>query len=266
MNSRIARISVLVAFALPVFAESPQPTTYASYSGNAFDLDTEKLVYAEVHQLVLEGDEVLERWVSYRCPNGRAFARKRVQRSRLPAVPSFTLDDRRLDYSEGLEVGSDKVEVYVREAGEKAVEREALAEVPPNLVADAGFDVFVRDNWDALVAGETVRFDFLVPSRLDFLGFKVRQTGEGQIYERPARTFRLALGGVIGLLVSGIDVSYDADSRAILRFSGLSNVRDPEGDNYVVRIDFPPEARKVESGPDAMVAAREEELVSSCEA
>lgn len=268
MTFQLVRTSLVIAASLLGVAhaqESPTPT-YASYSGSAFDLDTEKLVYTEHHQLALNGEEVLERWVSYRCPDGKAFARKRVLRTRLPAVPSFELEDWRLDYSEGLEVGADEVAVYVREAGEEATEREVLEEVPPQLVADAGFDAFVRENWDALVAGETVRFDFLVPSRLDYLGFKVRHTGDDTIDGRPARTFRLALGGLLGLIVSGIDVSYDADTRTILRFSGLSNVRNAEGDNYVVRIDFPPDARRPESGPEAMEAARTEALVRSCEA
>ena len=264
---RLVIAPLLTLLSLGATAQSAiQPTDWASYSGSAFDADTNKLVYTEVHQLALAADEVLERWVSYRCPNGRAFARKRVQRSRLPAVPSFALEDRRLDYSEGLEVGSDKVAVFVREAGNKATIREVLEDVPSNLVADAGFDVFVRDQWDALVAGETVRFEFLVPSRLDFLGFKVRQTGEDTIDGRAVRTFRLALGGVLGLVVSGIDVTYDAESRTLLRFSGLSNVRGPDGDNYVVRIDFSPAARKAEDGREALDAARTEELVSSCEA
>lgn len=239
-------------------------TTYLTYSGSAFDLDNEALVYTEVHYLALAGERVRERLVLYRCPNGAAFARKRVQDSPLPAVPQFELEDRRLNYSEGLKIDTDKVEVYVREPDETEVKREVLAKVPADLVADAGFDVLVRENWDSLVAGETVRFQFLVPSRLDYLGFKVSMIDQAQIDGKAARTFRLALGGVLGLVVSGIDVSYDATSRTILRFSGLSNVRDPEGENYVVRIDFPPAKRQPVPGKEAMEAARAEELVRSC--
>ena len=78
------------------------------------------------------------------------------------------------------------------------------------------------------------------------------------------RVFRLALGGLLGLVVSGIDVSYDADNRMLMRFSGLTNVRDPDGENYVARIDFPPDERRNEAGADALEAARSATLVSAC--
>jgi hypothetical protein len=156
------------------------------------------------------------------------------------------------------------VQVFVQEAAEKSMERETLREVPPDLVGDAGFDSFVRDHWEQLVAGETLRFNFLVPSRLGYLAFKVRQIGEERIGDRPVRVFRLALGGLLGLVVSGIDVAYDSESRILMRFEGLSNVRDAEGDNYVARIDFPADARRSEPGPDALEAARSVTLATAC--
>jgi len=147
-----------------------------------------------------------------------------------------------------------------------AAATEALDELPADLVGDAGFDRFVIDHWQKLLAGETVHFHFLVPSRLDYLGFKVRHLGREQIGGRSAEVFRLALGGLLGLIVSGIDVAYEAESRILLRFEGLSNVRDPEGDNYVARIEFPLDARRVEPDASALEAARSVPLVSACAA
>ena len=71
---------------------------------------------------------------------------------------------------------------------------------------------------------------------------------------------------MLGLVVSGIDVSYDAQSRVLMRFQGLTNVRDPGGDNYVARIDFPSDARRAEPGPEALEAARTVALATSCAA
>jgi len=239
---------------------------YLSYAGQAFDIDSGDKIYGEVHQVKSVDGQPLERIVTYRCPNGAAFARKRVQRSRLASAPQFSMEDHRLDYDEGLEVSNDDLVVYVRGVGDTQRKSEILAELPDDLVADAGFDVFVLDRWERLVAGETVHFHFLVPSRLEYMNFKVKQVREERIGEREARTFRLALGGLLGLIVSGIDVSYDAETRTILQFSGLSNVRDPDGKNYVVRLDFPPAERIEQSGPAAFDAAGQEALVKTCTA
>lgn len=240
---------------------------YLSYDGTAVDVDDGSVLYRESHYLVQEGAQVLERLVLYRCADGTPFARKRVvPAGPTPWLPAFDMTDARLGYREGASVDGDGVEVFVQEPGEPALEQEALEEVPTDLVGDAGFDRFVQDNWQKLLAGETVHFHFLVPSRLDYMGFKVRHLGHERIGDRPVEVFRLALGGLLGLIVSGIDVAYEADSRILMRFEGLSNVRDPEGDNYVARIEFPLAARKVEADASALEAARSVPLASACAA
>ena len=239
--------------------------SYLSYDGTAVEPEDGSVLYRESHYVAMQGSRVLERLVLYRCADGTPFARKRVADSpRLPWLPEFELTDARLGYVEGASASGDAVQVFVREPGEAETEREALDEVPQDLVGDAGFDRFVQDNWQKLLSGETVHFHFLVPSRLDYLGFKVRHLGREQIGETPVEVFRLALGGLLGLIVSGIDVAYAADDRVLMRFEGLTNVRDPEGDNYVARIDFPLSARRVETSPEALESARSVPLASAC--
>jgi hypothetical protein len=244
---------------------TPAARSWMSYDGTAVDADDGRVLYHESHFVALEGERVAERLVLYRCADGTPFARKRVAPLfDSPWLPEFDMTDARLGYREGVDADGTSVQVFVQEAAEKSMERETLREVPPDLVGDAGFDSFVRDHWEQLVAGETLRFNFLVPSRLGYLAFKVRQIGEERIGDRPVRVFRLALGGLLGLVVSGIDVAYDSESRILMRFEGLSNVRDAEGDNYVARIDFPADARRSEPGPDALEAARSVTLATAC--
>ena len=51
--------------------------------------------------------------------------------------------------------------------------------------------------------------------------------------------FRLELGRRFGFLLPHIDVRYDAQTRALRRYVGLSNLRDARGDNFKASIDFP---------------------------
>jgi hypothetical protein len=263
--------SLLVAMAFittTAAAESlPGARHYMSYDGTAFDKDDGQVLYRESHFLAMEGGAVRERLVLYRCADGTPFARKRVENAfASPWLPEFDMVDARLGYREGFSAKGQTPEVYVQEIGEDQPEREILDQIPQDLVGDAGFDGFVQDHWDELVAGETMHFKFLVPSRLDYMNFKVRQVREDRIDDRPVRVFRLALGGLLGLIVSGIDVSYDSQSRMLMRFEGLSNVRDADGDNYVARIDFPPEARREELSNESFETARNMQLASSCAA
>jgi hypothetical protein len=243
----------------------PAARSWMSYDGTAVDAEVGRVLYRESHFVAMEGERVSERLVLYRCADGTPFARKRVTPLfDSPWLPEFDMSDARLGYREGVAANGQSVQVFVQKAGKQSVERETLAKRPPDLVGDAGFDSFVRDNWEKLIAGETLRLNFLVPSRLGYLAFKVRQIGEERIGDRPVRVFRLALSGLLGLIASGIDVAYDADSRILMRFQGLSNVRDAEGENYVARIDFPIDARRDEPGPEALEAARTVTLATAC--
>ena len=69
--------------------------------------------------------------------------------------------------------------------------------------------------------------------------------------------FRLKLDGLLGLVAPSIDVSYGQASQRLLRFQGLSNLRDDAGKQQLVaRIDFPkPAAASDESRWLAAAAA-----------
>lgn len=243
----------------------PIPPAYLRYEGTAYDRDSAAVLYRESHYVEYAGERVVERLVLYRCPDGAPFARKRVAGEfGTPWLPDFEMVDQRLGYREGLDGDREQLSVFVQEDAEAEVERAPIDEVPVDLVADAGFDAFVRDNWEALSKGDPLSFHFLVPSRLDYMSFKVKLLRDEELEGRPVRVFRLALGGLLGLIVPGIDVTYDRDQRLLMRFEGLTNVRDAEGDNYVARIDFPITSRVSESTSTALDAAREAPLVSAC--
>jgi hypothetical protein len=46
----------------------------------------------------------------------------------------------------------------------------------------------------------------------------------------------------VRMFVPPVTVSYDADTRRLRRYEGVSNIRNRDGENYSVRIEFPREA------------------------
>lgn len=232
------------------------------YEGTAYDLDEQRVLYRESHFLSQAADGGGERVVLYRCPDGSPFARKRVVYGGSAVAPSFEMEDARLGYREGVRGDGAAREVFVqRESGED--ERRGPLPDAKGLVADAGFDGFVQANWDALARGETVRFPFLVPSRLDYFNFKVRKEREEEVDGVPASVIRLALGSWWAFLLPHIDVVYSNEDRQLLRFEGLTNVRDAEGENYTARIEFPRDSRRPLAAAE-LAAALAAPLVVAC--
>lgn len=200
----------------------------------ASDLDDGAPLYREEHLVRRVDGDPAERLVLYRCLDGVAFARKRVRYADAPTAPSFLLEDARSGYREGAE----RTTAGTRVAWTAPGEAEAAALLPPGpLVADAGFDEWVRASWVPLTEGRTRSMQFLVPSRLRTYRFDVAPVGAD---DPSLRAFRLRLGGWFGWLLPSIEVAYDAETRRLVRFEGLSNLRDDAGDRPLkVRIEFP---------------------------
>jgi hypothetical protein len=246
-----------VAAQVPVTPAAPDG--YLAYTGTATLRHAPRFVYGERHVLEYRGGSLVARVVLYTCADGAPFARKIVDYVDRVA-PDFELDDASHGLREGVRSAAGGRAVFFRQSSGEA---ERSAPVPaispglanPGLVIDAGFDEFVRGNWTRLLAGESLRMHFLVPSRLQAIDFQVQHLRSEVSDGRPAEIFRLTLSGFWGWILPSIDVTYGADDRVLLRYDGLSDLRDGSNDNYKVLIRFPSTDRRSSSAA-AMQAAR----------
>lgn len=263
-ESRAARVAAVVFGAVALFVSARVGATDLRVTGLARDPRSQQLLYVESHYIHNAGQNGEQRVVLYRCGiDGPAFARKELQYGPTREIPEFTLTDARTGYQEGLRRAERGLRVFQRPAN-GAPPRDVPIDATGMLVADAGFDAFVRAQWNELEAGRTVRFSFLVPSKLDALPFKISKHAETQIEGVPASVIRLALSGVLGWVVPNIDVTYRKSDRMLLRYEGVTNMRDVKGANLVARIDFPNTERR-ETTVD-LAAVRAEPLTSRCPA
>ena len=241
----LGKLLCLVGFVLAAASVSAQETLRFE-EGIARDPTSQVELYREQHWIRSQSGQTSERLVLYRCPDGTAFARKRLDYRSSGIAPQFRFEDRRFGYLEGLRQGSIP-EVFVRKTTDAPMQSNALAAT--GLVADAGFDEFIRSRWSALVAGAAVPFAFAVPSRLESLDFSLRKVGQARVDDETAWVFRLRLGGWLGWLAPHIDVYYGQQSRRLLRFEGLSNLRDDSGENpLLAQIDFAMPAQPANEG------------------
>lgn len=248
----------------PTAPTNPGPELqFKGYEGLAYELSSGKMLYKETHYIKYVKAAVAERVVLYRCPNNEPFGRKELVMKKSPLIPEFTFNDGRTGHAEGLKSNGAKLAISFRQNGKKSLKTEQI-DVTAAMVADAGFDEFIRLNWTSLRAGTSAPLNFIVPSQLDYLGFKVKYLRAVVLDKKPASVFKLAPSGVLSLFTSGLDVTYLDEDRSLRRFAGLSNIRDLGGENYEVKIDFPLNLRQVYADQAAMQAARSVTLVPRC--
>lgn len=252
MRASLAACSLLVA--------SHGLAADSVFTGYARDPATDAVLYVESHAVTDVGTARERRIVVYRCADGRPFARKDLDYSADRLAPAFRFEDSRSGHSEGLTRAASGMEVFARAGRDAPLRRESMDGM--GLVADAGFDEFVRARWDELEAGKPVEAPFLVPSRLDSLPFRMRKIGEVQIEGETVSVIRLSLAGLLRFFLPDIDVSYRKRDRALMRYRGMTNIRDENGKLLEARIDFPGAERR-EAAVD-LAALRAQPLVATC--
>ncbi|MDH3255667.1 MAG: hypothetical protein OEM62_11790 [Acidobacteriota bacterium] len=230
---------LIAACAALLFAGSPLAAlteTRASYSATAFALDTDEVLYVEEHTEHWSDGRLTKREVRYEDPEGRLIAEKQLHYGANPEAPSFEMEDVRIGLREGAEVDSDTVVLFSGPAVER--DRRRSVDRPENAVVDAGFDAFMRENFDAVAAGERIEFDFAVPAARRFFRFELVPQGEQS--HRGDRALLVSMrpaSMLLRLAVDPIQLVYSLDGR-LLEFRGLANVCDEEGDRYKARIVF----------------------------
>jgi hypothetical protein len=257
----LAMPAALVLLAL-LALEGPGTASAAErYEGIAYVRGTDRIAYRETHWL-FDRDGIRERLVLYQCADRTAFGRKWLREVPSAVAPDFDFEDALDGYREGVRTEQGARLVYVRENA-RAEERTRPLPASADGVVDAGFDAFVREHWQDLVAGRDPRLDFLIPSRFEYLPFALSGLPDTTMDGEPARRFKLKLAGWYGFVLPGIDLTYDREGR-LLEFDGVGNVRDAAGKNQNVRIVFPAKAIRSDVPQSEIAHAAAEPLVSRC--
>ncbi len=242
----LAALIAVCGFAPAAGRASPAPAEeYRSYGGTANVRHSQDFLYGERHVLHYRDGALAERVVLYTCRDGSAFARKRVSYTE-PQAPDFELVDAANGLREGIRTQAGQRRVFFQ-ASPAVREKSGPLPAVAGLVADAGFDEFVRSHWDRLASGAELSIRFLVPSRLQDYGFEVERVGSAVRDGIATQVFRLKLAGFWGWFLRGIDVYYSDADHVLVYYDGLSDLRDAAGDNYKAEIDFPPAARQLSS-------------------
>ena len=186
------------------------PQTPPDIVGKATDPDTGDTVYLEHHYC---SADLLACRVFYLRPNSQVIASKRLNYEPNLKAPELTFQDYRTD----------------REL--------TIAESDADYVVDAGFDNFVRLQWQDLAEGEDVVFPFRLMDREKPITMRASEDGDDCASSKLCLEVRLD-SWLLGSLVDPIELVYDRKSQRLLQFSGISNLKSDAGRSQKVDIRY----------------------------
>ena len=204
--------------------------------GLAYDLDSGELLYRETHCISADG---FDHQVIYRDTDDKLIARKLLDYSTGMTTPSFVQHDHNSRESIRVRLDGDAVSMAIIDP-DRAQNAVALAQPDEStpVVIDAGFDGFVRQHWDELVSGGSREFQFPFADRASLVELRIQPTTCS--YETQSdQCFRLDLSNwFLRALVKPIELGYDAATRRLIRYRGLSNLGDGNGNALQVDIHY----------------------------
>lgn len=232
---------VMCAYAIPTEDRAlPAPSDRVlEFTGYAYDSKTGELLYTETHRQQFEQDRLVRDEVSYRDKGGILFARKSLDFAQDLYAPSFVSENLRTGELERGTRGQAGYTVSYRENKKAKLQAKTLTS-KDRVIADAGFDSYLRRYLPQLLEGKELSFAFLVPNQQSALTLKAWAEKPRLVQGRETVQIRVAFDNpILRLLAQSLAVTYDVNTGEILEYNGVSNIGDARGNKYRVRIAYP---------------------------
>lgn len=228
-------ILLIASCCLTTYAQDPLYVT----TGTAYNPDSNQVIYREAYTALSEQGEVQ---VHYLTPEGKKFATKTLWYQGEPFQPTFEFRD--LRNNETLSAKFENARLILRRQDQGGPMGTTLFD-HANIVIDTGYDAYIQLNWDKLLKGKALKFDYAMPSRLKSIKLEVekidskaspvydREIGAGWVY------FKLSTAKKWTAFFSEpVYLAYDPNGKYLMRFYGRSNILDARGIPQDVRIEY----------------------------
>lgn len=208
-------------------------------AGSAYSLETNQLLYRELYTALDENKSVR---VDYVSPEGNTFATKTLVYQGEPFQPSVDFKDKRDNEFMSAQFEGARL---VLTHGMNNSQNQKIIYDNAKLVIDTGLDAYIQLNWDKLIDGKPLKFDYAVPERLATVQLEVRKikANDSPVYDadygREWIYFRIMPAKKIASLFSDpINLAYDPNGKYLMRYHGRSNLDDNQGGPADVRIEY----------------------------
>ena len=198
--------------------------------GSAYSLDSTQLLYTETHHW-----QGVTHTVEYFRPDGELVAVNRLDSTISFVSPAYTQHYPSDNFSEGARWRDSDLILF-------SASKEKVVDFQPPLVLSSGFYHFILEHWRDLQAGQSLAFDFAVPSRWMTVRLHMHAlsaaAGAATIKDGDPGWFYVrveAVNPLLRWLVHPLTVALDNKQR-LMAYRGISNVRDAHGDTPQVLI------------------------------
>lgn len=217
-------------------------TENIKFVGYAYSLADSSLLYSEHHSINIDHNRKrVSAFVQYRSVSGDVIADKNLKYDDQGYFPDFNFTDKRTNQFLKVEKSNNKISISKTTGINQKIQTDHIKPVAARtMIADAGFDVFMLNNWQSLLAGKALLVEFLAPTRNMFVTFKIKQT----YINSSVVGFRLSPNNFfISLLVEPIYLEYELTTGRILSYKGLTNIEQvvngkAQGKNILAHIQY----------------------------
>ena len=208
------------------------------FTGKAYDLKTDQLLYTENHKTNEDGEgfnTFIE--TDYRDKEGALIAKIRSDFTKNKFIPDVTFEDLRNQTKETQTLDLEKNEVtIVRNYLKTNKTKQRTFSVKKNMLGGQGFNNFLRANFEDLVNGKSIHVNFIVLASRDYFQFDIKRKSPPQ---NESVDFGLNVSSYfLKVFVSEIKTRYNIQTKRLMTFKGLSNLLNENGDPMKVRIEY----------------------------
>ena len=211
------------------------------FTGRATHAETGKWLYNEEHRQVLREGRWWSGSIRYVSPTGELLGEKTLDFSQDRFIPLA----RTVYKASGVEERITRIDAQsvTMETVREGKTKTRQVDRTPVMAADSGFHAFIQARLEDIAAGKTVPLDFGVVSQHSSFKFRIRRTGLRTVGTQQQVVMVAEPDSLLRMLVDPLDMVYDAKTRDLLEYRGLSNIDDPAtGKPPKVKIvyEFPP--------------------------
>ncbi|MGQ1910409.1 hypothetical protein ACT3CE_11525 [Marinifilum sp. RC60d5] len=209
------------------------------YEGIAMDKHSLEFIYKEVHHEIFWKGKHVETLTYFIGKNGNEFAHRELNFRSSFQKPEYLLTDKRSGLlEEVIHLGSNQFNIRYRKNIDSKL-KESNIYVPKPAVVDGGFNYYIKNNWDKLLDDKKLVFNYLSVAFQDYFTFRIykadKQTNDPNIMLLKMECKQLFLR----LMVKPIFVYYNLETRRIVKYDGISNIRDLNGISYKALLNYP---------------------------
>jgi len=211
----------------------------STYQGVAKDLKSQGFIYREIHKEIHDKNKHVITQTDFVDSKNYVFAKRTLDFSKSKIKPDYSLTDYRNGLMEKVTYNTSGITITFREnTNAKPIVK--TIEVPEPAIVDGGFNYFVKQEWSSLMNGNASYFNFVSTERQTYYRFRIlvdeektnRNSQQVVVRMEPSNT-------ILRALVDPIFITYNTNTKQIINYKGISNIKDDNGDNYFAILTYP---------------------------